>query len=87
MPSQVGDPPRPLVAVVAGPVGTLGVGDLAQLPNQPPQLRRIDPAGRLQQDRVGLELHMLREVLGAVGHHSGVRGRDLPSTQGSRRLR
>jgi hypothetical protein len=43
-------------------------------------------AGRLDQDRVGIQLQMCWEVAGTLSHHLGMCGRDRPGGQGGRRL-
>jgi len=60
------------MAAFGGPVGPLGVGDLAQVPHEPAQLRRVQPTGRLDQHRVGVQPHMLGKLVGAFGDHRGM---------------
>ena len=53
-------------------VGTLGVGDLLQMPQDPAQPGRVQPGGRLQEHRLGLGGDLGGQLLGAVGEHLGV---------------
>ena len=57
------------MALLGLAVGAVGVGDLAQMPHEPTQLGRIQPAGGLEQDRFGLGGDVGGEPVGAVGHH------------------
>ena len=75
------------MAVLAGPVGGVGIGHQDQMLDRPAQPRRIHPPGRLDQDRFGLQLHMVSQLTGAAGDRLGMRGRDLPGTQGGGGLR
>jgi hypothetical protein len=74
--------PPPLVAPLPLPLGTIRVGDQQQMAQDPPQPPWVQPSGRLDQDRFGLGGHMLGQVVGAVGHHPGMRDRDRPLAQG-----
>jgi hypothetical protein len=60
----------------------VGVGDSAKVGDHPSQAWRIQAAGRLQQDRFGLDGDVGGEVLGARGQHAGMGGRQLPIGQG-----
>jgi hypothetical protein len=53
-------------------LGGVGVGDEAQVGDDPSQARRVEAAGGLQQHRFGLDRRVGGEVLGAVGQHGGV---------------
>ena len=65
-----------------GPVVlTVGVGHRHQMANGPPQPGRVQPPGRLDQHRFGLGSGLGGQVVGALGQHAGVGGRELPSAQ------
>ena len=55
-------------------IRALGVGDLDQMPRQPPQPIRVQPPGRLDQHRFGLGGDLVGQALGAVGDHPGMVG-------------
>jgi hypothetical protein len=74
------------VAAFGLAVGTVRVDHLDQMPDGLAQPRRVQPAGCLHQHRVGLQLHVLREALGALGDHPGMGRRDRPTGQRRRRL-
>ena len=63
-------------------VGAVGVGELEQAPQEPPQPTRVQLSGRLQQDWFGLEGHLVGQGLGAVGEDLGVGGRDRSVGEG-----
>jgi hypothetical protein len=50
--------------------------------DQPPQPRRVQPAGGVQQHRLGLGRGGGGQVGGAGGQHGGVRGRQLSGREG-----
>ena len=52
--------------------GTLGIGDQPQMPQDPPQPRRVQPPRRLDQDGFGFGGDLGGQLLGAVGEHLGV---------------
>jgi hypothetical protein len=65
-----GQPQAP--SVIAAPAGGLSprrVGNVHQIPDGLAQQGRIQPASRLDQHRVGLQPHVVRQVPGARGHH------------------
>jgi hypothetical protein len=66
-------------------LGTVGVGDQLEVAKDPPQPRRIQPSGRRQQDRFGLDGEVVGEGLGAVGQHPSMGDREIPTGQGSSR--
>jgi hypothetical protein len=66
----------------SGPVGPVRVGDLAQMGDGLAQPRRIHPPGGLEQHGFGRQLDVVGELVGAVGNHLGVGGRDLAADQG-----
>ena len=66
--------PPPLVAPLGLGVGALGVGDQPQMGDDPAQPGRVQPPGRLHQDRFGLGGEVVGQVVGAVGQHLGVGG-------------
>ena len=60
------------MAAFAIAVSTLGVGDLAQVPDRLAQQWRIQPTRRLQQHRFGLGSDLIWQVVGAVGQDPGM---------------
>ena len=73
--------PTPLVTARGGPVGPVRVGDLAQMGDGLAQPRRVHPPSGLEQHGFGVQLDMVGELVGAVGDHLGVGGRDLAADQ------
>jgi hypothetical protein len=68
-------------------ISPLGVGDQAQMPNNPSQPRRVQPQGRLHQHRFGLHGEVVGELLSTVGQHPGMGHTELPAKQRIRRHR
>ena len=58
-------------------VGGLGVGDLVQVGDDPPEPGWVQAAGRRHQHRLGLRGHLGGQVTGAMGQRAGVGGRHL----------
>ncbi|HSO51149.1 MAG TPA: hypothetical protein VL330_00020, partial [Actinomycetes bacterium] len=78
-----GEPqPSALMASLSVAVGAVGVGDLESVAQEPPQPPWVQPPGRLDQDRYGLDGHMVGQRTGAGGDHLGMRDRDCPIGQG-----
>ena len=67
-------------------VGTLGVGDPAQVADDLAQPGRIQPPGRLHQHRLSLGGELVGELLGACSQDGGVSDRQLPVGQRLGRL-
>jgi hypothetical protein len=67
-PAQVADnPPRPPMAPLGLPIRPRRINHPAQVLDGPPQLGQVQPPRRLHQHRVGHQLHLLGQALGAVG--------------------
>ena len=63
-------------------ISAVWVGGQAQMGDDPPQPRRIQPPGRLHQHRFGLGGDRVGEVLGAMGQHPGMGHAEFPADQG-----
>ena len=72
----------PLVAVFGMAGGALGVGDQLEVADDPPEPARIQPAGRLDQDRFGLDRDLVGELVSAGGQDAGMGGGELAVGQG-----
>jgi hypothetical protein len=62
-------------------VGSLRLGDVAQVGDHAAQPRRVEPSGGVQQHRLGLDRGPRPQVLGAPGQLRGMRRGDLPGRQ------
>jgi hypothetical protein len=62
-------------------VGSLGVGDLTQVPDDLPQPRWVQPPRGLQQHRLRLCHRLAGQVLGGADQRRGVRVADVPIGQ------
>ena len=69
---------------LVGLVGTVGVDHLLEMAQGASPPGWVQPSGRRQEHRVGLGGQVGGQVLGAVGDHRGVGGRDLPGGEGGR---
>jgi hypothetical protein len=53
-------------------VGALGVDGLLEMAQDPPQPRRIQPTGCLQQHRLRLHSDMVGKLVSAMGQRAGM---------------